>query len=135
MPRRLTDRPNELRVHDHISGSEIVLYYRLPTTAERAAYMNEMFRREGRKVRVAIGETRLRHGLAILCGVREGDFEADDGRPLASDPASAHFMADWKERIGRHAGDLVELLACRVFESSATVEDARDDDGEDAEKN
>lgn len=143
MPRILSDDLNELRIRDNISGSDIVFYYRMPTTAERAAYSNESFRRQGRKVKVGIGETRQKYGLKILAGFREGDFELADHYKMSSDPASEFYNADWKEHIAKHAGDLVELLAIRVFDMPASVaapdededEDEGDGEGEDAEKN
>lgn len=140
MPRRLTDEPNELRIHDNISGSEILLFYRMPTTAERAAYANEMFRRVGRKVKISVGEARQKHGLSILTGIREGDFEArgrnGECEPIASDPESGRFHPDWKEKVAAHASDLVELLAIRVFDAPAVTAAVEEpDDDEDAEKN
>ena len=125
MPRRLSDELNELRIQDNISGSDIVLSYRLPTTAERAAYANESFRRRGNKVETRVVETRLKYGKLILSGIREGDFEVklgDTYRPIASAPGSEHYAADWKELVAAHAGDLLELLAARVFDGSASLD-------------
>lgn len=137
MPRILSDDPNELKIHDNISGSDIVLHYRMPSTAERAAYANESFQRRGRKIKAAIGETRIKYGLKILQGIREGDFETDTGRPLSSTFGSEFYDEGWKEKIAKHAADLVELLAVRVFDAPAILdaEDEEDEADEDAEKN
>ena len=142
MPRRLTDELNELIIRDNISGSEIKLSYRLPATAERAAYANESFRRKGNKVETRIVETRQKYGKLILSGIREGDFEVRVGdriQPLAGDPASPNYAPDWRELVAQHAGDLLELLAAHVFDGSCSVGAAArsdDDSGDDGtEKN
>lgn len=144
MPRRFGEEINELKIHDNISNSDIVLYYRAPTTAERAAYTNELIRRKGRKVEFKQFETRLKYGLKILSGFREGDFEDKiDGRfaPLASDPKSAHYAPDWKDRIQKNAPDIIEVFAAHIFEGPAEVEaetlsESQDEtEAEDAEKN
>lgn len=148
MPRRLSDEVNELRIKDNISGSEIVFSYRMPTTSERAAYANESYRRKGSKIENRVVEARQKFGKKILVGVRDGDFEVklEDGTyaPLSSTPGP-HYQADWKDTVARHAGELLELLAARVFDGSASLEtDAPEEEaggveaaasGEDAEKN
>jgi hypothetical protein len=141
MPRRLTDELNELRIRDNISGSEILLFYRMPATAERAAYANESFRRKGNKIETRVVETRQKYGKLILAGIREGDFECklgDRSQPIASTPGSPNYAADWKELVAAHAGDLLELLAAQVFDGSASIAAAaaQDDDADgDLEKN
>jgi hypothetical protein len=141
MPRRLTNEINELRIRDNISGSEIVLYYRMPTTAERAAYANESFRRKGNRIEARMVETRQKHGKLILAGVREGDFEVKLGdryQSIASDPSSENYAADWKELVAAHAGDLLELLAAHAFDGSAqisTIQSEISNAEEDLEKN
>ena len=141
MPRRLGDDINELRIEDNISGSDIVLFYRMPTTAERAAYANESFRRQGRKLKVQVGQARQKYGLKILEGIRQGDFEVkkqDQYVPLSSDPKSEYFDSSWKKHIQAHAADLLELLAMRVFDVPAVMAEADEDidtGEEDAEKN
>lgn len=141
MPRVMSEEPNELRIQDNISGSEIVLYYRMPTTAEAVRYENELIQRRGRKTISRVGETRQKYGPMILEGFREGDFERKvEGRyvPIASDKESPHFDPEWKAHVCKYASDLVGLLARHVFESSAEVEEEEEDEepiGEDAEKN
>jgi hypothetical protein len=145
MPRRLTDELNELIIQDNISGSEIVLSYRMPTTAERAAYANESFRRKGNKVETRVVESRQKYGLKVLAGIREGDFIVNPSgleKKLSSDPSSANFDPQWKDIVAHHAGDILELLAAHVFDGSVSVgaaagrdEEADPADGEDLEKN
>lgn len=134
MPRRLTDELNVLRIQDNISGSEIVFFYNMPTTAERAAYANESFRRKGNKVETRIIETRQKYGKQILQGIREGDFEileGDKAIPVSSDMKSPNYRPSWKDDVAAFAGDLLELLAAQVFDGSASAAPK----GEDLEKN
>jgi hypothetical protein len=147
MPRRLSDELNELRLRDNLSGSEIVLFYRLPSTSERAAYANDCFRRKGNKFEARMIEARQKHGAKILEGVRDGDFEvpmpgaSSEYRPIASDPQSPNYAADWRELVARHAGDLLEILAAHVFDGSASLapvlppDEADTSEDEDVEKN
>lgn len=129
MPRNLSGSQNELRLKDNLSGGEVVLYYRLPTTKERLAYSNKAMHRTGAKIVFRTSEARQEFGLAILTGFREGDFVHEvDGvaAPLTTaDP-------DWKNKIMAGAGDMVELLAMHVFDAPAAIMPAAD---EDAEKN
>jgi len=137
MARRLGDELNEMRFQDNLSNSEIVLQYRMPTTPERVAYTNESFQRKGRKIISRPVETRLKYGLKILEGIREGDFEVKgpDGTwvVISSDPKSEHYFAGWKEHVEKYASDIVELLAIRVFDvpvQAAPEEDAEEETGE-----
>jgi len=133
MPRRLSDDVNELRINDHISGSTIVLYYRMPTSEEMIQYTNEMTQRRKNKIVLRIGETRQKFGARILMGFRDGDFESNkDGQyvPMASNPKSENYFPDWKEHIKKHAPDIIEALAMHVFDAS-TEESS---EGEDVEE-
>jgi len=127
MPRVLSKETYELRIQDNISGSELVFYYRMPTTQERIAYQNEGTQRIKNKLVFRTGQTRQKFGAKILRGIRKDDFIVEkDGKPV-----DISSMPDWKELIEEHAMDLVELLAAHVFENSAeALEDA-----EDVEKN
>jgi len=128
-----TDK-NELVVHDAISGTDIVLYYRLPTTSERIAYQRALIRKTGKKVVLRAGEARQEFGLKILTGIREGDF-GYDGKTISSDPKSERYRDDWKQLVGETAGDLVEVLALTVFEGARTATAPTDfdfDEGEEA---
>lgn len=141
MPRRTGTEHNELKIHDNISNSDIILYYRDPDTAERSGYQNESLQRRRSRIVFRTAEARLKYGAKILTGFRSGDFERKiDGRwvPMASDPQSEHYFEDWKAHLVKHAGDLIMLLAAHVFDAPAEVEepdDADDIPGEDAEKN
>ena len=119
MARVLGAKKNVLRIRDNLSGSELELYYRMPTTEERVGYINECFHREDGEVKVQIAETRQKYGLEILEGFRVGDFEVetDDGTEVLNpDDHPA-----WKEHLHAGASDVLEVLATRVFEASAAV--------------
>jgi len=124
---------NELKIHDNISDSDILLYYRAPTTAERNGYHNMAIQRKGRKIRFRQPEARLHYGLKILSGFREGDFVRDvNGRPepFSSDSGSPAYLPSWKDEIEKGAADLVMLLAAHVFDSSAEIDEPEEDEDE-----
>ena len=130
MPRRLSPEPHTLILEDRLSGSEIHLYYRLPTTVERAAYASACVRREGDKVITDLVRARAEFGMKILTGVRQGDFEVPDSRGGYTDP---HDRDDLKELLGVHASDLVEALAEVVFDRSVNAMPGRAAPGQAAE--
>jgi hypothetical protein len=126
MARRLSEEQNELKIRDQLSNSEIVLYYKMPTTEQRLQYFNESVQRKGNRIVTRIGEQRQHFGFLILTGFRDGDFEIyleNQYVPISSNPASRHFHPDWKQWLKEHAMDLIELLAVHVFEASAVIED------------
>ena len=132
MPRILTStEDNELKIDDRISGTDIVLYYRMPTPKERVDYQNALYKKVNGKVVSKHAETRVKNGLMIMTGFRAGDFlieVAGNRVPLRTD------MPEWKDRIKEQATDLVELLAMHVFENSCgiarPVETDPDDDAD-----
>jgi len=135
MPRRLSDELNELWIEDNISGSRILLHYRMPTSKEAIRYTNELTQRKKNKIVIQFGETRQKLGAEILEGFRTGDFERMDGDryvPMASDKTSEHYWPEWKEVIKQYAPDIIEALAIHVFERST---ETGDDEEEDPEKN
>jgi len=148
MARRLGSEQNEMLFQDNLSGTEICLRYRMPTTRERVGYVNECFVRKGKKLENRSVETRLKYGLRILTGFRTGDFEIEvDGAwvPISSDADSEHYSKDWRAVVSDQAADLVELLAIRVFDTSvqladpdavkeAGAPDDKEEEGEDLEK-
>lgn len=106
---------NKLLIQDGISGTEIELYYRMPNTQEMVAYQNQMVKKVGRKVVLNTFETRLKWGIEILTGFREGDF-GFEGKPISSDEKSPNYREDWKKIIKEGAADIVSTLALTVFE-------------------
>jgi len=119
MPRLLNDKqPCVVTFFDRISESKITLFYRLPTTEERVAYTNSLATRRGNKIESNVGTARLKYGSAILLGFKEGCFEKEEGKPLASDPKSPNYDPAWKTIVRQYAQDVIEMLAMHVFESS-----------------
>jgi len=108
---------NKLIINDARSGTEIELYYRTPTTQEEVEYQSKLIKRKGKKVLINAFETRLKMGLKILTGFREGDFGVD-GRPISSDPSSPNYREDWKELLREYAADIVTAFAFAVFEGA-----------------
>lgn len=136
MPRIIGAERNELIVDDKISGSQLGLYYRTPTTSERQAYLNAAIKRHRNKVTMHHAEARMKYGMAILTGVRDGDFmRMQDGKAVAmsSDPAGPNYYPEWKREIEGGCGDLVMLLAAVVFDGGAEIAQAdnADEPGED----
>lgn len=135
MARRLTlEGNNTLLIQDHLSGSQLEIYYRLPTTQERTNYTNMSVTRKNGKVKFQHSEARMKFGAEIITGFRDGDFEVavNDGfKPISSDPNSPNYQPDWKARIKDVAPDIIELLALRVFEASVAVGEPDEPDVDD----
>lgn len=131
MPRNLGDELNELKITDNLSGGDIVLYYRTPTSEEQIAYTNQLVQRIRNKVVNRTGETRMKYGAKILEGFRDGDFIAPvNGQsvPISSKEGYPNYYPGWKELVTKKAPDLIEVLAMRVFEASAQVQDDEPDE-------
>lgn len=141
MARFFSNEPNELRLHDNLSASTIVLFYRTPTAQEQAGYTNGMTKRVRNKLINCTGEQRQVNGLAILTGFREGDFlkpgppesphydKEQKGVVFSSNPESPKYDPSWKKLVGKYAPDLVEALAIHAFEQTSTQDDGVDLDG------
>lgn len=140
MPRQLSDQPCTLEIFDKISSSILTIYYRLPETTERVAYVNEHVSRKGRKFKTAIAEPKVKWGKKIITGFGDGDFTipGPDGKdkPIASDPASPNYDAKWKDHVEKYAADILMALAAHVFDSAAPEEaqEPEDEGGEDEQE-
>jgi len=127
MPRCFDDDVNELTLFDNLSNSKIVMYYRDPTPEERVAYANESVSRKRNKVVMRVSETRLKYGLLIMTGFREGDIlvkESGVKVPISSDPSSPNYRPGWKDLWKQKAADLIMQLAMIVFDGSSELEEA-----------
>lgn len=133
MPRNTsTTGNNELKIRDNVSDSDIVLFYRTPTTKERQEYQNMALQRKGKQIKFNQAEARLVAGLKILTGFREGDFVRDvmgQSVPYSADPNSPHYLEGWKAEVEAGASDLVMLMAAHVFDASAEIVDPEDIEG------
>jgi len=114
---------NSIIVDDRLSGSKLELFYRMPTNDERIAYQRSTVKREGNKVKIQVFEARVKHGLQILTGFRDGDF-GYAGAPISADASSPHYRADWKDLLQETASDIVAAVAGAVFESARVGGDA-----------
>lgn len=107
---------------DAISGTEIAVYYRTPTTQERTAWLASQFEREGTEVKDKSVETNVHWGAEIMTGVSDGCFgipgENGDVKPISSNADSPEYRADWKQLLCEFAPEFVEFFARRVFEGN-----------------
>ncbi|HHT9137385.1 MAG TPA: hypothetical protein ACFYEK_09110 [Candidatus Wunengus sp. YC60] len=113
---------NVLKINDAISGSEIELHYRMPTTSEQVAYQSRLIKRQGKKVIINAFDTRLEFGLKIITGFGEGNF-GFDGKPISTDKNSPNYRDDWKELIRQSAPDIINAFAMTVFEGARVEQD------------
>ena len=135
MPRIIGSERNELIINDTLAGCQVGLYYRMPTTKERQGYLNAVVKRERNKVTMHHAEARMKYGLEILVGIRDGDFmRLHNGAPVAmsSDPSSPDYCAGWKEEMEKGCGDLVMALGGVVFDGGAEVVSPEDAEPENA---
>ena len=120
MPRELSNELCTLELEDIISNSKITFAYNLPVTAMRIQYANEQIVSTANGIQNKTFETRLKFGLLILAGFKDGDFTVNK-KPISSNQASPLYNAAWKEIAALFAGDLISALALIVFEGSVNV--------------
>lgn len=134
MPRIIGTERNEIIFDDIASRTQLGLYYRLPTTKERQGFLNSAVRRIGNKVTMHHAEARMKYGMEILQGVRDGDFmrmENGSAVPMSSNPASPHYFPGWKEEMETGCADLIMAMAGHVFDGTVTLASREDDPDED----
>jgi hypothetical protein len=119
MPRILGEELHPMAIQDPVSGSAITLYFRRPTSEERVAYQLSVFHLDGGERRLRLSETRLSFGLEILEGFEKGDFIIQEKAEIESLDPDRH--PDWKERLAKHAPDLVSYLGQQVFEGLRVI--------------
>jgi len=105
---------NKITFEDPISGSEVTMFYRLPTTSDRVEFEAASYQREGDKMIDNTPQARIDSALKILTGFSEGSF-GYGGQPISSDPSSPHYREDWKDLIRETASDLLSALSLKVF--------------------
>lgn len=124
MPRIIGAEKNEIIYADPLSGCNLGLYYRMPTTEEREGFLNAAVKRKGNKVTLHHAEARMAFGLKILVGVRDGDFLRRDGGkdvPMSSNPDSPDYCPEWKQEMESGCADLVMAMAAHVFDSAPRI--------------
>lgn len=106
-------------------GEEDGLFYRAPTTKEMHAYQNESVRRKGNSVKFRNSQANYKFGKAILTGIRDGDFTAenDNGKevPISSNAQSPDYREDWLQLLENHAPADIIALGAHVFGGTEAV--------------
>ncbi|NCD13685.1 MAG: hypothetical protein EOL92_00445 [Bacteroidia bacterium] len=128
---RVLNKENNLMIFaDELSGSDVGLYYRMPTTRERQGYTNAAVKRgaKGNKITFHVVEAKIEFGAKILTGIRDGDFLLENGRPLSSDPTSENYIESWKDIVIDCASDLVGALATKIFDHIPDVAGTEEED-------
>ena len=114
---------NVLNISDPVSGDSIKLYYRIPTTDEKAKYLISIWDRNKKTVSENLTSARVQWGSQILEGFKEGSFQErinGEIKDISSDPGHPGFKEGWKEWIKSFAPDILELLCIHAFERSET---------------
>lgn len=111
-------RQFEAHINDHLSDSEIVFFYNLPTTTDKLRFQNNFIKRDGDQIEENLIAEQVDLGLSLIIGFSDGSFEREvDGEwvPLSSDPASPHYYAEWRAWLLEYAPDLLEWFVIHVF--------------------
>jgi hypothetical protein len=125
MPRIIGENvKNQLTIHDPISNSNLVIFYRMPTSEEIIAYESSKYKREADRVEVSLSRACQNSGEKIIEGFTEGAFVqkiGDELKPFSSDPVSPNYDPDWKPLIKKYAPDVLEVLGFHVFEGTRVI--------------
>ena len=100
--RILNAERNTLVIKDNTTGTDLEVYYRMPTTQERMNYAAETMKRKGSKIFMLKNSLpqQIKYGKLLITGFRKGDFGLPDGKPFSSDPAeTADYKSDWKDLL------------------------------------
>ena len=131
MPRDLKKADNNKATFmDGVSQSEISLYYRTPTNAERIAFKAATIGQKKNKIIDHSTEAQLSYGARILTGIQDGDF-LFDGKPISSNEDSPDYNPDWKKLVLETAGDLIQSLALLAFSAVILQYEGKQDDSSD----
>ena len=117
------DVKNVFTITDSVSGASIKLFYRIPTTDEKAKYLIGIWDRDRKTVSENLTSARVEWGSQILEGFKEGSFQErinGEAKDISTDPNHPGFKEDWKEWIKRFAPDILELLCIHAFERTET---------------
>lgn len=115
---------HEIVMADPVSGSEISIFYRMPTTEERKTYIGAQYKRVEETIEDHSYDARVKYGKKIMTGIGEGQvaFEGKDDEgeskiiQISSNPEKEHYRADWKDLIEQYMPDVLWFLSFRVFE-------------------
>ncbi len=115
--RDLTAEKNIIEVYDGISGDVHELYFRPPSTDERAKYLIACVERSGSRVLSRRQDALVSFGAAILTGFKKGTF-CIDGKVFSSDPLDGEYREDWRELLVTHSGEICAEIGYQVFEKT-----------------
>lgn len=133
MARILGETIDSMLIDDPRSDGPVMFYYSPPDNKQLARYQAETgalirVRHRG-KVDVKGEEmrnVRLKHGMRVLKGFRDGDFKVlREGRvvPIASREEAEGYYPDWRTLVEAYASDLVLALVMRVFDGASVIEE------------
>jgi hypothetical protein len=118
--RDLTAKTNVIEVKDAVAGVVHELYYRTPTTSERAKFRAQLFERLGNKIINRTLPTQEKFGALILEGFKPGTF-AVDGKAISSDATDPNYYEEWKKLIVKAAPELLVIVARVAFDGAEAV--------------
>ena len=105
----------KMTIFDSRSASNIELWYGDSRPEEETFYKSKYL---GLKDMM---RARLRFGLAVVSGFREGDFGLK-GKPISSNKESSYYHRKWKKLLGERASDLILTFAEAIFEGKTGME-------------
>lgn len=130
---------NTAAIYDRIGGCNVHLFFRMPTSAERADHDRAQLKIKGKKLLNKSFETNLFFGKKLCTGlklaIKDSTDKFDDGlcyegKPFSSDPDDGeYYREDWKALIEKTSADILVQLSAFIF-NAAGVEDGEDEDDE-----
>ena len=129
------------KIYDKLGKGDVYFYFRMPTTAERAAYDKALLKFKGKKPLNKAFETNLTFGKLLCTGLRLAkkdpiktwvDGLCFEGKPFSSESKDeGYYRQDWKEIIIETSSDLLVQLAAFIFNAAGVEEDDDDIDSDD----
>ncbi|SDB04024.1 hypothetical protein SAMN05660653_00187 [Desulfonatronum thiosulfatophilum] len=112
--RELVADRNIIEIRDTIGGCVHEIYFRVPTTKERARYNAGRFYRDGKKIVDRTFVQNIEYGLAIMVGFRKGTFGID-GKAFSADKSDPDYREDWKELLRKAAPEIAAAVGGTVL--------------------
>jgi hypothetical protein len=125
---------NRVRISVPVSGEEVVLICRRPTSAEMSDFLSKRFTAKGRKVHSHLYEAREELMAKILVDAENAEYETQQGerKPLnAQTVLSDEEKAYWSGILGKKVNGWFDLIPLSWLSSAAMAfEDPQPDDEE-----
>lgn len=134
MPRNLTADRHILSITDNLAGETYDLPCRMPTNAERLAYINSLYVQKGNKrvPKKFIYPEQVALGKKLVLGLPERIFY-DGDKPVSSDRNSPNYRDNWRDLFAAGAPDVCQRVQ-QVMMNAVSVpeaeEEAEDDTAE-----